>query len=99
MTAGLLSSRRAAFRPSGVFLALVAIWITGGIMAWLEFGNAVVNVLLFVIAGWLVSLSLHEFSHALLAYRAGDRSVAGRGYLTLNPLKYTHPLLSIALPV
>ena len=25
--------------------------------------------------------------------------VADRGYLTLNPLKYTHPLLSIVLPV
>jgi len=26
-------------------------------------------------------------------------AVAERGYLTLNPLKYTHPLLSIVLPV
>ena len=25
--------------------------------------------------------------------------MAARGYLTLNPLKYTHPLLSIVLPV
>ncbi len=57
------------------------------------------NVLIFVIAGWVVSLSLHEFSHALFAYRAGDHSVAQRGYLTLNPFKYTHPLLSIVLPV
>ena len=68
-------------------------------MAWQGFGNATVNVILFVIAGWLVSLCLHEYAHALLAYRAGDRAVAERGYLTLNPLKYTHPLLSIVLPV
>ncbi|HEY7225890.1 MAG TPA: site-2 protease family protein [Micromonosporaceae bacterium] len=91
--------RRSAYRPSPVFLALVAAWIAGGAMAWYEFGNATVNVLLFVVAGWVVSLSLHEFSHALFAYRSGDRSVAGRGYLTLNPLKYTHPLLSIGLPI
>ena len=46
-----------------------------------------------------MSLCLHEYAHALVAYRAGDRGVADRGYLTLNPLKYTHPLLSIVLPV
>jgi Zn-dependent protease len=94
-----LGARRAGFRPSPVFVGLVALWITGGAMAWFETGNATVNVLLFVVAGWVVSLSLHEFSHALTAYRSGDHSVAGRGYLTLNPLKYTHPLLSIGLPV
>jgi Zn-dependent protease len=94
-----LPLRRAGFRPSGVFLGLVALWVTGGVMAWFEYGNPSVNVLLFVLAGWVVSLSLHEFSHALLAYRAGDRSVVHRGYLTLNPLRYTHPLLSIVLPL
>ena len=31
----------------------------------------------------------------LYAYHSGDRAVADRGYLTLNPLKYTHPVLSI----
>ena len=64
-------------------------------MAWQEFGNPIVNIILFVIAGWLVSLSLHEYAHALFAYRSGDRGVAERGYLTLNPLKYAHPVLSI----
>lgn len=91
--------RRSVFRPSPVFVGLVGLWVAGGAMAWLEYGNATVNVLLFVLAGWVVSLSLHEFSHALLAFRAGDHSVAHRGYLTLNPLKYTHPLLSIVLPL
>jgi Zn-dependent protease len=91
--------RGAGFRPSGIFLGIVALWITGGVMAFLEYGSPIVNVLLFVLAGWVVSLSLHEYSHALFAYRAGDHSVVGRGYLTLNPLKYTHPLLSIVLPL
>jgi len=35
----------------------------------------------------------------VLAYSGGDRAVAQRGYLTLNPLKYTHPVLSIVLPL
>ena len=94
-----LAGRRAAVRPSPIFLGIVAVWLAGGAMAYYEFGNPTVNVLLFVLAGWVVSLSLHEFSHALFAYRSGDHSVAGRGYLTLNPLKYTHPLLSIGLPL
>jgi Zn-dependent protease len=93
------STSRAAFRPSAVFLGIVALWATAGVMAWQDFGNRIVNVLLFVIAGWVVSLSLHEYSHAVVAYHAGDRSTAERGYLTLNPLKYTHPVLSIVLPV
>jgi Zn-dependent protease len=91
--------RAARFRPSPVFVGIVALWLTGGVMAWLEYGSPVVNVLLFVLAGWIVSLSLHEYAHALTAYRSGDHSVAARGYLTLNPLTYTHPFLSIVLPL
>ncbi|MEU6078532.1 site-2 protease family protein [Micromonospora sp. NPDC047074] len=90
---------RAAFRPSPVFLALVALFVTSGVLTWNGFGNVRFDVFLFVVSGWLVSLCLHEYAHAVVAYRAGDRSVAHRGYLTLNPLKYSHPLLSIALPV
>jgi Zn-dependent protease len=90
---------RSAFRPSPVFLALVALFVAGGVMTWNRFGNVRFDVFLFVVSGWLVSLCLHEYAHAVIAYRAGDRSVAHRGYLTLNPFKYTHPLLSIALPV
>nr|WP_231400024.1 site-2 protease family protein [Longispora fulva] len=68
-------------------------------MAYLGYGNVRFDVFLLVIGGWLVSLCLHEFAHALTAYRGGDHSVAARGYLTLNPLKYTHVLLSIVLPL
>ncbi|WP_433386731.1 site-2 protease family protein [Micromonospora sp. KLBMP9576] len=90
---------RAALRPSPVFLALVALFVTSGVLTWNRIGNVRLDVFLFVVSGWLVSLCLHEYAHAVVAFRAGDRSVAHRGYLTLNPLKYSHPLLSIALPV
>ena len=90
---------RAAFRPSPIFLALVALFVASGVMAWNGFGNVRFDVFLFVVSGWLVSLCLHEYAHAVVAFRAGDRDIAHRGYLTLNPLKYTHPLLSIVLPV
>jgi len=49
--------------------------------------------------GWIFSLCLHEFSHALVAYYGGDTTVKDKGYLTFNPLKYTHPFLSLILPL
>jgi Zn-dependent protease len=52
-----------------------------------------------VFFGWIFSLCLHEFSHALVAYYGGDYTVREKGYLTFNPLKYTHPLFSIILPL
>ncbi|MDG4832283.1 site-2 protease family protein [Solwaraspora sp. WMMD1047] len=95
----LLGVPREAFRPSPIFLALVAAFVGGGLLAWHEVGSPRLAVFVFVVAGWLVSLCLHEYAHAVIAFRAGDRAVAHRGYLTLNPLRYSHPLLSIVLPV
>ena len=89
-------------RPSPIFLAIVALTVVGGVLAWLaaevEGPTAYAGVFIFVIAGFLVSLCLHEFAHAYTAWRFGDRDVEVRGYLTLNPLKYSHPLLSLGLP-
>ncbi|MGY4710851.1 site-2 protease family protein [Mycolicibacterium sp. CBM1] len=94
---------RQSVRPSPVFLVIVAVTVLGGVLAWLAAETvrplAYVGVFIFVIAGWLVSLCLHEFGHAYTAWRFGDHDVAVRGYLTLNPLKYSSPLLSLGLPL
>lgn len=90
-------------RPSPVFLALVALTVAGGVLTWTAAQStgpaARIGVFVFVIGGWLVSLCLHEFGHAYTAFRFGDADVETRGYLTLNPLKYSHPFLSLALPL
>ncbi|MGE2733543.1 site-2 protease family protein [Mycolicibacterium vaccae] len=90
-------------RPSPIFWLLVATTVGGGVLAWLAAERvqplAYAGVFVLVLGGWLVSLCLHEFGHAVTAWRFGDRDVAVRGYLTLNPLKYTHPLLSLGFPV
>jgi Zn-dependent protease len=57
------------------------------------------TTILVVLIGWIFSLCLHEFSHAMVAYLGGDTSVKDKGYLTFNPLKYTHPVYSLLLPV
>ena len=96
-------ARREAVRPSPLFLALVATTLAGGVLAWLA-GSSVrplsyVGVFILVIAGWLVSLCLHEFGHAVTAWRFGDHDAAVRGYLTLDPRRYSHPALSLVLPM
>jgi Zn-dependent protease len=90
---------RDAFIPSWIFVLLVAVFVGAGVLAWQDIGSSGFDVFLFVVAGWLVSLSLHEYAHAILAYRGGDLSVAANGYLKLNLLRYAHPFLSIVLPV
>ena len=90
-------------RPHPIFLAIVAITAAGGALAWFA-GDATrplayVGVFVFVVFGWLLSLCLHEFGHAYTAWRYGDHDVAMRGYLTLNPLKYANPMLSLGLPM
>ena len=35
----------------------------------------------------------------MAAYYGGDTTVKDKGYLTFNPLKYTHPLYSLVLPL
>jgi tetratricopeptide (TPR) repeat protein/Zn-dependent protease len=54
---------------------------------------------LLVSFGWILSVCLHEFGHAIVAYWGGDTSVKDKGYLTLNPLKYIDPNTSITLPI
>ncbi|MDH6677429.1 Zn-dependent protease [Rhodococcus sp. LBL1] len=95
-------TRASVVRPSPVFLGIVAIAVLGGVLAWRATGQATsgrIGVFLLVVAGWVVTLCLHEFAHALVAWRNGDHDVVLRGYLTLDPRKYTQPLLSIGLPV
>ena len=95
--------RRGAVRPSPLFLTVLAVTAVGAAIAWLadDFGSRLgdFGVFLFVLGGWVTSVCIHEFAHAYAAYRAGDRSVEARGYLTLNPFKYSHPFLSIILPL
>src|SRR5690349_10597519 len=53
----------------------------------------------FILAAWIFSVCLHEFAHAAVAYAGGDHTVKDKGYLTLNPLKFTDPVTSIFLPI
>jgi hypothetical protein len=54
---------------------------------------------LIVCIGWIFALCIHEFCHAVVAYAGGDKSVKDKGYLTLNPIKYTDPGLTLVIPI
>lgn len=56
-------------------------------------------IFLSVLVLWIVSLCLHEYAHARVAYAGGDDSVVAKGYLTMNPLRYVHPMMSIVVPL
>ncbi|GAA4985709.1 site-2 protease family protein [Yinghuangia aomiensis] len=85
-------------RPSALFLALIVVCIASGASAWNGGGEQRIAVFLFVMSAWLISLCLHEFMHAFVALRAGDTTVIGKGYLTLDPIKYSDPLFTFILP-
>jgi len=84
---------------SPIFVLISVIMMVTGILAYYNQPGSRFWMFLFVTSGWIVSLSLHEFGHAITAFRAGDQSVAEKGYLNLNPLKYTNLFMSIVLPV
>jgi Zn-dependent protease len=81
----------------GVMLGLLI--VSGGITSAGDYNVARAGLVVFVIDAWILSLCAHEFAHALTADLGGDHSVRGNGYLSFNPLKYTHPLLSIIMPL
>lgn len=47
-------------------------------------------LVLIVLSGWLVSLALHEFSHALVAYHGGDTSVVDK--VSIDNINYLLPI-------
>jgi Zn-dependent protease len=96
-----LPSLRGVLTVSPVFLLLLAITAAAGAALWFDVVPQAVGIttILFVTAGWIASVCVHEFGHAIVAYLGGDRSVVASGYLTLNPLRYTNILVSIIMPI
>jgi len=94
-------SLRGVIDVSPVFSLLLAVTGLSGVVLWTGLLPQFVGPLtiLFVTAGWITSVCVHEFGHAVVAYLGGDSSVRASGYLDLNPLRYTNVLLSLVMPV
>ncbi len=95
-------SRPANMRPSPVILVPIGAFVLGGVGLWSGISIGFVrwlSMLLFVLGGWILTICVHEFCHAITAYWGGDRSVLASGYLNWNPLRYVNPLFSIVIPL
>ena len=82
-----------------VFPALVVIAVLAGYAGATRAAPLNVWIFVLVLAGWVISLCLHEFAHAATALAGGDIAVRTRGYLTLNPFRYLNAAYSIVIPV
>lgn len=96
------------FLPSPIFVLLVGMAVFAGWLSWnaveMDWAADGTNVTplvppLFILFGWIISGTVHEFGHALTAYLAGDKSLRGSGYLRLNPFAYRETFTGTVLPV
>lgn len=89
-----------SLRGSDAIFPSVVVLTTAGAIAAQHLARPVgLWVFVVVLGGWIIGLCLHEFAHAVVALGGGDTSVRGRGYLRLNPVRYTDPVNSLAIPV
>lgn len=61
--------------------------------------SAKLILLFYFLPIFLISLSIHEYAHALLAYKFGDDTAQKQGRLTLNPIKHIDLIGSIVMPI
>jgi Zn-dependent protease len=47
----------------------------------------------------ILSIAVHEFGHAYVAHRLGDRLPESQGRVTLNPIAHADPIGTLALPL
>jgi len=56
-----------------------------------------VNIISFI--ALIIAITIHEFSHALVADRLGDPTPRSQGRLSLNPLKHLDPIGTVMMLV
>jgi Zn-dependent protease len=85
---------------SPIFLGIIVVAIGGALLCTVNSSVAeTAGTVLLVLGGWGFALCLHEFGHAFVAYKGGDFSVRAKGYLNLDPRRYTDPVFSLVLPL
>jgi Zn-dependent protease len=76
---------------------ILLVWI--GLGAWVVTTPSGPGVFAFVMVGWILAVMLHEFSHAAVAWLAGDHTVAEKGYLSFDPRRYGDLGTSLVIPL
>lgn len=85
--------------PSQNFLTILFVMAVSGGVAFFNAIDSNLTVFVFVAAGWVASVCVHEFGHAYAAKRGGDYSIDQKGYLELDPAHFMEPVGSILFPL
>jgi len=65
----------------------------------LAIDSSLILDLFVVLVPMILSLSVHEYAHAWVAYRLGDDTAAREGRLTLNPLAHIDVIGTLLIPI
>ena len=79
----------------GLAAACLAAWLA--LVVWPQM--AAIETFVFVLLAWIISVCVHEYSHAATASAFGDTTIADSGYLTLDPVKYINGPTSLIFPI
>ncbi len=63
----------------------------------IQLSDRLISFLMFIPV-FLVSLTVHEFAHAFVAYKKGDSTAKDAGRLTINPIKHLDLVGSVMMP-
>ncbi|HEX2817949.1 MAG TPA: site-2 protease family protein [Phenylobacterium sp.] len=77
--------------------AILIVWLALGAVLLVQPSGLVVFA--FVMVGWILSVMVHEFSHAATAWLGGDRTVVEKGYLSFDPRRYGDLGVSLVIPL
>lgn len=62
-------------------------------------GGLSTSEIIVLIVSILISMVIHEATHALVGYKLGDTTAAEAGRISLNPLKHIDPFYTVLLPI
>ena len=85
-------------RFSSNFRWLLTIAAVAGALLFTGSTDAGPVVFVFVMAGWVASICVHEFGHAFAARLGGDHSATTAAYLDFDPARYVDPVGSLLWP-
>jgi len=62
------------------------------------FGSLTISNVVTILVCLLVSMTVHEFMHAFVAFKLGDTTAMEKGRVSFNPLHHIDPVMTVLLP-